>query len=218
MIDHIMPETVTGWWQEHLGQDYSTVHQDFLHRLGNLTLTLENPAVKSADFETKKAWYGLDSILLNTSMKSIRIWRRFQIDQRSGILAAFCRKIWPSVPLPPEIPAVVHESSPCMRQGEIPKRARPVMVTVQGTAYPVKFWYQVLEQTVQAIFQKEPRKFERVIREYPSFFSEDPAQYKSVVGGYSYKSRFGRYQVRDMCLHMVLLVGWTEDSWCLTCE
>ena len=59
MIDHIMPETLSDNWKEHLGSDWSSVHADFVHRLGNLTITQENPAIKNADFEVKKAWYAL---------------------------------------------------------------------------------------------------------------------------------------------------------------
>jgi hypothetical protein len=94
MIDHIMPETLSEHWKEHLGGDWAVVHADFLHRLGNLTLTQENPSIKNADFEVKKAWYALDNLMMNAGMKNIRYWRKYQIDQRSGVLAAFCVKIW----------------------------------------------------------------------------------------------------------------------------
>ena len=219
MIDHIMPESLSDHWIEHLGSDWSSVHTDFLHRLGNLTLTQENSSIKNGAFEDKKAWYALDNLMLNAGMKNIRFWRRYQIDQRSGVLAAFCVKIWPRCEVPEiEIakPSVVPAG--CMRSGEIPKQARPSNLNIAGTVYPVKFWYQVLENTIRAIYEKEPQKFERVVREYPGYFSDDPARYKSNVGTYSFKSRFGRYQIRDMCLNIIRLVGWNEDVWCLTCE
>lgn len=219
MIDHIMPESLSEYWIEHLGADWSSVHADFLHRLGNLTITQENSQIKNADFEVKKAWYALDNLMLNANMKNIRFWRRFQIDQRSGVLAVFCVKIWPRCEIsdaelskPSMVPVT------CMRQGEIPKQARPASLTVAGTTYQVKFWYQVLENTIKTIFEKEPQKFERIVREYSGYFSDDTARYKSVIGSYSFKSRFGRYQIRDMCLNIVRLVGWNEDVWCLTCE
>lgn len=215
MIDHIMPATMSAWWKEHLGHEWQAVHQDYLHRLGNLTLTMENPAILNADFDTKKAWYALDNHLLNSSMKSIRLWRRFQIDQRSGVLAAFCRKIWPY-----EVPVFVHEPvqdlpAVGMRSGEIPKSVKPVTVTILGKEYPVKYWYQVLEVTVQALYEAEPQKFDRIVREWPGYFSTDKDAYKSVVGQYTFKSRFGRYQIRDMCIIMIRLIGLSDESWAL---
>ncbi|NLV28260.1 MAG: DUF262 domain-containing protein [Methanomicrobiales archaeon] len=219
MIDHIMPENLSDWWKNHLGSEWSSVHPDNLHRLGNLTLTQENPAIKNADFETKKSWYGLDNLLLNGTMRNIRFWRRYQIDQRSGVLAAFCVKIWGMCESPIVKPVELYEKPEvCMRQGEIPKKLRPVVLTVAGTEYPVKFWYQVLETTIRVIYEKEPKKFDRIIREYPAYFSDDPSRYKSCVGSYSFKSRFGRYQIRDMCLNFVRIIGWSEELWCLSCE
>ncbi|HWQ66435.1 MAG TPA: DUF262 domain-containing protein [Methanospirillum sp.] len=218
MIDHIMPVHLSTWWRDHLGTECQAVHQDFLHRLGNLTLTLENSAILNADFETKKAWYALDNQMLNSSMKGIRFWRRFQIDQRSGVLAAFCLKIWP-YEMPPEIPpAPDSESVTCLRSGEIPRLVKPVEMIIGGRSYPVKYWYQVLELTVRDIYEQEPQKFDRIVREWPIYFSEDTTAFKSIVGPYSFKSRFGRYQIRDMCIAMIRLVGWSEETWCLVCE
>lgn len=219
MIDHIMPESLSDNWKEHLGSDWQAVHADFVHRLGNLTITQENTSIKNADFEVKKAWYALDNLMMNVNMKNIRFWRRYQIDQRSGVLAAFCVKIWARCEVsdteedrPSMTPAT------CMRQGEIPKIARPSVLTIAGSTCEVRYWYQVLEQTIKVIFEKEPLKLERIVREYPGFFSDDPSKFKSRVGPYSYKSRFGRYQIRDMCLNILRLVGWNEEVWCLTCE
>ena len=219
MIDHIMPESLSENWKEHLGADWSSVHADFVHRLGNLTITQENPAIKNADFEVKKAWYALDNLMMNAGMKNIRFWRRYQIDQRSGVLAAFCVKIWARCEASEtEIPKASATPGSCMRQGEIPKMARPTMLSLAGTTYEVKYWYQVLEHTVKIVFEKEPQKFDRIVREYPGYFSDDPSRFKSRIGSYSYKSRFGRYQIRDMCLNIIRLVGWNEEVWCLTCE
>lgn len=219
MIDHIMPETLSDWWLEHLGTEWSSVHADFLHRLGNLTITQDNASIRNADFEMKKAWYALDNLMLNNSMKNIRFWRRFQIDQRSNVLAAFCMKIWSRCELPVSEPEeVTMMPVACMRQGEIPKQVRPTELEIQGGVYPVRYWYQVLETTVRVIYEKEPQKFDRIVREYSAFFSDDKTRFKSTIGPYSYKSRFGRYQIRDMCLTMVRLVGWNDEIWCLTCE
>jgi len=215
MIDHIMPSSLSPWWQDHLGHEWESVHQDFLHRLGNLTLTMENPSILNADFDTKKAWYSLDNHLLNISMKNIRQWRKFQIDQRSGVLAAFCRKIWPYV-ISESFCSKSEDATPRgLRSGEIQKSAKPALVEILGEIYPVKYWYQVLEVTIRVIYDREPQKFERVVREWPAYFSEEPGAFKSVVGPYRFKSRFGRYQIRDMCVQMIRLVGWSDSAWSL---
>jgi uncharacterized protein with ParB-like and HNH nuclease domain len=41
-IEHIMPQTLNGWWKEHLGEDWALIHELLIHSLGNLTLTAYN--------------------------------------------------------------------------------------------------------------------------------------------------------------------------------
>jgi len=91
-------------------------------------------------------------------------------------------------------------------------------MTIRGTEIPVKFWYQVLETTVSAAYYGEPVKFHRIIRKYQQYFSTDKNSYRSHIGVYSYHSRFGRYQVRDMCLDIIKTIGWNEEDWCLFCS
>ena len=180
MIDHIMPESLSDNWKEHLGSDWQAVHADFLHRLGNLTITQENASIKNADFEVKKAWYALDNLLINANMKNIRFWRRYQIDQRSGVLAAFCVKIWARCEVSDTEEEPSMTPATCMRQGEIPKIARPsVLLTVQ--AQPVKsgFWCPGPGTNDKVIFEKEPQRLDRIVRNAPGYFSDDLSKFKS---------------------------------------
>ncbi len=41
-IEHIMPQTLTPAWIKELGEDYEEIHQTWLHRMANLTLTAYN--------------------------------------------------------------------------------------------------------------------------------------------------------------------------------
>ncbi len=218
IIEHVLPEEFSPWWKEHLSSEYDTIHQDYLNRLGNLTLTLENPAIASANFDTKKDWYSLDSLKLNNGIKGFKVWRKFQIDQRSQVLAALCVKIWPKAPEVTQKTVKTTDSSTCMRNGDISSKLRPAVVTINNIDYPVKYWYNVLEVTVLAIYESESLKFDRIIKEYPAYFSTNPDRYQSKIGDYSFKSRFGRYQVRNICLKMINLVGWSEEVWCLKCR
>ncbi len=36
-IEHIMPQTLSEWWQHHLGYDWEETHELYLHTIGNLT-------------------------------------------------------------------------------------------------------------------------------------------------------------------------------------
>ncbi|MBN1166498.1 MAG: DUF262 domain-containing protein [Methanospirillaceae archaeon] len=234
-IEHIMPVSLSPWWREHLGSEWQEVHHDYLHRLGNLTLThADNPAIADASFDEKREWYIHDGLFMNQFTKSLRIWKKFQIDQRSQIFSAFCMKIWPDITTHKEIqsgtgtgdipdkidPLIADNSSDghCFRTGEIPKGYKPTCIIIRGTRVPVRYWYQVLEVTINAAYENEPVKFHRIVRKYQHYFSTDTKAYRSQVGVYSYHSRFGRYQVRDMCLDIIRTIGWNENEWCLLCS
>lgn len=41
-IEHIMPQHLTPLWQKELGENYEIIHEEWLHRIANLTLTAYN--------------------------------------------------------------------------------------------------------------------------------------------------------------------------------
>jgi len=52
-IEHIMPQTLTTEWKAALGTDYQVIHSDYLHTLGNLTLTAYNSKYSNHSFMDK---------------------------------------------------------------------------------------------------------------------------------------------------------------------
>ncbi|GAA8815986.1 DUF262 and DUF1524 domain-containing protein [Helicobacter pylori] len=53
-IEHIMPQTLTEEWEKDLGQDYERIHTQYLHTIGNLTLTGYNPEYSNKSFQEKQ--------------------------------------------------------------------------------------------------------------------------------------------------------------------
>ena len=53
-IEHIMPQHLTPVWTEALGPDYAKIHETWLHRLANLTLTGYNPNLSNKSFTEKR--------------------------------------------------------------------------------------------------------------------------------------------------------------------
>jgi hypothetical protein len=213
VVDHIMPIALPTWWKTHLGDSWPIIHRECVNLLGNLTLTVRNPQLVRADFEQKRRWYAQDQIMMNKSIRKIRMWRRVQIEQRSQILLAFCLKIWPDISKNSACGPLSSTDCECLRVGDIPKHLHPVSVTIRGKEMPVRYWYQVLERTVERLYETEERKFPRIPERYPRIFSEDPTYYKSAIGKWSYHSRLGRYQIRDLCLGMLEVLGWEKEDW-----
>ena len=53
-IEHIMPQSLTPHWMQHLGPNYKDIHNVWLHRIANLTLTAYNQKYSNRPFDEKK--------------------------------------------------------------------------------------------------------------------------------------------------------------------
>lgn len=53
-IEHIMPQHLTPSWVKSLGEDYGQIHEMWLHRIANLTLTAYNSQYSNSIFSEKK--------------------------------------------------------------------------------------------------------------------------------------------------------------------
>lgn len=102
-IEHIMPQKLTGHdgkkWQEELGADWESVHDKYLHTIGNLTLTGYNPEYSNRSFYYKKhlqdVGFDFSPLYLNSFMKETEIWDKEQIERRGRILAKRILNLWP---------------------------------------------------------------------------------------------------------------------------
>ena len=98
-IEHIMPqnENLSSDWRNALGDDWKTVQETWLHRLGNLTLTGYNPELSDRPFAQKRDMEGgfKDSPLrMNRDLDSLDTWDEAAIRKRSGDLARKAVTIW----------------------------------------------------------------------------------------------------------------------------
>ncbi len=99
-IEHIMPQDISGIseWREMLGNDWEAVHGEWLHRLGNLTLTAYNSEYSNKPFEDKKAMEGgfcQSAVRLNEYVRDQDEWTKTQMWERGADLARRALKIWP---------------------------------------------------------------------------------------------------------------------------
>ncbi|MBI5203538.1 MAG: DUF262 domain-containing protein, partial [Nitrospirae bacterium] len=93
-IEHVMPQTLSEWWQNHIGEAWEETHELFLHTIGNLTLTAYNTEMSNDDFITKKKIYNESHLELNKYFSSISSWTRTEIEKRAEALAKQALEIW----------------------------------------------------------------------------------------------------------------------------
>ncbi|OPG61040.1 hypothetical protein BGL87_08170 [Helicobacter pylori] len=96
-IEHIMPQKLTEEWERDLGQDHERIHTQYLHTIGNLTLTGYNSEYSNKSFQEKQGMEGgfKDSPLrLNQSLKNLESFGEEEIKKRASDLADWALKIW----------------------------------------------------------------------------------------------------------------------------
>ena len=98
-IEHIMPQNpdLSIEWKMMLGENWKEIQAQYLHSLGNLTLTGYNSELSDRPFSQKKTITGgfNDSpIRLNEFLRKTDVWNEAQIQIRAKELADKAKKIW----------------------------------------------------------------------------------------------------------------------------
>lgn len=105
-IEHILPqnEALSKEWQAELGSDWQRIQQDWLHTLGNLTLTGYNSEYSDHPFAYKRdqvsdkegnpVGFAHSPLKLNLGLGKVSQWNESAIKARADRLAADAAKVW----------------------------------------------------------------------------------------------------------------------------
>lgn len=168
-IEHLMPQNpnLSDEWQEELGENWQQVQSQYLHTLGNLTLTGYNSELSDRPFAEKRDMenYGLrhSPLKLNQGFGSVEKWNEISITTRARRLAKEALTVWPSPFLDPS----VLESY------------RPLAVSNRPT-YSYEDHEYLLRPDVQELFSElklqilnlDPAIYEEVLKFYIAFKAE----------------------------------------------
>ena len=107
-IEHIMPqnEDLSNVWRMALGEDWQRIHGQYLHTLGNLTLTGYNSEYSNRSFLEKRDMAGgfrHSPIRLNEGLASVETWNEEAIRTRAQKLADKAPAVWPAPQLESDV-------------------------------------------------------------------------------------------------------------------
>lgn len=96
-IEHIMPQKLTQFWIDELGDNYEKVHEKYLHSLGNLTLIGYNSELGNKTFEDKK--HSIEEknshiVVLNKDVLDQKTWNENTIKARAERLSSIIQKLF----------------------------------------------------------------------------------------------------------------------------
>ena len=98
-IEHILPQNpdLSGAWRQALGAEWQRVQQQWLHTLGNLTLTGYNAEYSDHPFAEKRDMPGgfkQSPLKLNAGLGQLDVWNEAAIQERAGRLADQALAVW----------------------------------------------------------------------------------------------------------------------------
>lgn len=89
-IEHVMPQKKTEEWRSEIGDDFDDIHQEWVHRLGNLTLTAYNSEYGCRSYSEKlnmePGGLKFSPLNLNQFIKGKDRWTKDVIEERNNKL------------------------------------------------------------------------------------------------------------------------------------
>jgi hypothetical protein len=195
-IEHIMPQTLTEYWQNHLGADWEITYELWLHTLGNLTLTAYNPELSNDTFEEKKDHLNNSHLEMNKYFKDQSSWKREDIERRASYLADLALTIWPYFG---------NEGIDSHEQTNV-TGTTPRTAWILGQHFRVQSWRDVLEQTMNTIAELEPEKFGQIIQQFPRFVGQDKKKFRAtreLKNGAFIEVNLSAQDIQKICFQML---------------
>ena len=93
-VEHIMPQTLNKAWEDELGENYESIHQELVNTIGNLTLIRHNQILGQKPFAEKKELYENNAGLqiAKTEITNRDHWNADAINERAKWIIDFILK------------------------------------------------------------------------------------------------------------------------------
>ncbi len=102
-VEHILPQNadLSASWKAELGPEWQRVQREWLHTLGNLTLTKYNSEYSDRPFRDKQSMVGgfnKSPLELNSGLGQVGTWNEEAIRERATRLVGIAMRVWPAPP------------------------------------------------------------------------------------------------------------------------
>lgn len=205
-IEHVMPQTLSEWWQNHLGEEWEKTHELYLNTIGNLTLTAYNQEMSNDDFVTKKKIYAESHLELNRYFSQCSSWIQTEIEKRSEMLAQKALEIW----------GYFGQEISASSELKNVTGTTPTMLTILGQQFQVQTWRDVLEQTLNTIADIEPEKFEIIAQNFPRYLGKDKTKFRAIrqlQNGYFMEVNLSAQYIQKICYQAMEMIELTAEEW-----
>lgn len=176
-IEHVMPQHLTPAWTKELGADYEAIHEIWLHRLANLTLTGYNSKYSNSPFAEKRDMpngFADSGLRMNTWIAQRSKWTLEELEARNALLVQRALGIWP-MPETTFVSEEKHLDSCSLDDDTTELRGRIIVrFSYKNTEQPVLSWINMLEQVLKILHGEDPSVLTKLA------YSNDPDDELSV--------------------------------------
>ena len=156
-VEHIMPQTLTPRWQIELGKKYEEIQAQYLHTIGNLTISGYNSELSNKDFAEKKEIYINSNISLCRSICNYEKWDDESIKSRAKLLFETAVRIWPL----PDKYNTLKDNATIIDYEELYNiqtninitGEKPKQLIMLGNEYSVTTWKEMLRTLCKELFE-----------------------------------------------------------------
>ena len=205
-IEHVMPQTISEWWQNELGREWQETHDLFLHTIGNLTLTAYNTELSNDTFPIKKVKLKESHLELNKYFDQLSKWTRKEIEERAEALAKKSLEIWAYFGQENSSPSNLEEVT----------GTTPISLNILGQHMHVESWRDVMEKTLNAVADLEPDKFEVLAHNFPRYLGKDKSKFRAVrqlQNDYFVEVNLSAQSIQKLCYQAMETIELTADDW-----
>lgn len=156
-IEHIMPQHLTPAWQRELGDDYEQIHDTWLHRVANLTLTAYNSNYSNSSFAEKKTMpNGFEDagIRMNTWIAKKDKWTLAELEERNAYLMSRALTIW-TLPVTEYKPEKKQLDTYTLDDEDVLTGRLIVKFSFKNTEQPVTSWVEMFVKVIQILYAED---------------------------------------------------------------
>ncbi|MGJ0845704.1 DUF262 domain-containing protein [Tissierella praeacuta] len=167
-IEHIMPQTLTPIWRRDLGKKYDEIHIEYLHTIGNLTLTAYNGSLSNKEFSDKREILENSNISISRNIKDYKEWNEVSIKDRANKLFDVAMEIW-NFPEEYNKPLGIYKEFNYDMEynlidgtnftGETPRK-----VIIGGMEYSIDSWRDLLRKTSDELYYLDKEIFKSLTK------------------------------------------------------
>ena len=188
-IEHIMPQHLSPPWVTALGEDYEEIHELWLHRLGNLTLTAYNSKYSNSAFTEKRDMekgFKESGLRMNTWIASKDKWTLAEMEERSEIMVSRSLSIWP-IPATTYKPAEKQLDTYTLEDDVDLSGREIVRFGYKNTEQPVDSWITMMERVIKLLHTDDKSVLSRLAHtdnpddELDDYVSDNPQNLRGAL-------------------------------------